>query len=277
MTNIALVTDSTADIPEDLVNAYHISVIPNLVIINEKSLRDGIDITRQEFYERLPTLNPYPTTATASPGAYERIYASRFEEGATSIVSIHAPENLSGIFNAASTAAQNFDDQVTVVDSGQLSLGLGFQVLAAAEAITSGASLKEVLEIIQDASRRARVFAMFDTLDYVRRSGRVSWARAHLGNLFQIKPFIELRNGQVLNRGEARTRRRGIARLMQFLWDLGKIERLAILHTNAEAEARQILADLDLNLVDSPRVVFVTTVIGVHVGPNALGFAALVK
>jgi DegV family protein with EDD domain len=260
-----------------MLNAYQIHVIQNLVIIEGKSLVDGRDISRQDFYERLPEMKSPPTTSTASSGAYQKIYEKLFSQGASQIISLHASSLLSGIFNAASAAAQAFGDYVKVLDSGQITLGLGYQVLAAAEAIAKGATLETALSVIEDVRQRVRVVAMLDTLEYVRRSGRVSWARARLGNLLRVKPFLEVREGQVFSLGDTRTRRKGIERLRGFLLSLGALERLAVLHTNAEADACQFLDDLGLELADEPFIVNVTTVIGTHVGPNGLGFAAVVK
>jgi DegV family protein with EDD domain len=277
MMDISLVTDSTADIPGDLIESYQIEVVPNLIMIDGVSHPDGAGISRQEFYDRLPWLDPPPTTATASSGTYSSIYERLIGQGARSVLSIHAAERLSGILNAASSAAQSFGEKVHVLDSGQVSLGLGFQVLAAAEAIRHGANLENVLHLIKDVRKRVRLVAMLDTLEYVRRSGRVSWARARLGNLLQIKPFVELRDGIVLSLGESRTRRKGIQRLKEFLLRLGSLERLAILHSNAEDDARQFLEELQISTAFPPLVVNVTTVIGNHVGPNGLGFVAVIR
>jgi len=275
--SIAIVTDSTADIPEELAQKNQIHVVPNLVIIKGQSLEDGVSISRKEFYQRLPDMTSPPTTATASSGVYQQLYAKLIQQGATKIFSIHASSLLSGIMNAANIAAQAFSGKVSVIDSEQVSLGLGFQVLAAAEAVLRGASFEAVQKLISDVRKRVHLIAMLDTLEYVRRSGRVSWARARLGNLLNIKPFVEVAGGHVLNRGEARTRHKGIERLKDFLRSLGALERLAILHTNAEAEATQFLKDINLELPTNPLVINVTTVIGTHAGPNALGFAAIVK
>lgn len=275
--NIAFVTDSTADLPKQYLSRYPIHVVPNLLVIHGKSLQDGIDISRHEFYERLPEWNPTPTTATASIGVYQQLYDDLIQQGAQFIVSLHASKLLSGIFNAASTAALTFGDRVKVVDSEQLSLGLGFQVLFAAEAAVRGEALENILKIIDDVRKRVRVFAMLDTLEYVRRSGRVSWAKARLGNLLRFKFFIELRDGKVSSMGEARTRQKGIEQLGKMLYELGTLERLAILHTNAEADARQFLREINPNLPLETLIVNVNTVIGTHVGPNGLGFAAVIR
>jgi len=274
---IAIVTDSTADIPDDLTQENQIHVVPNLVIIDGKPYQDGIELSRQEYYELLPFISTPPTTATASVGTYQNLYEKLIGLGAKHILSIHVSSLLSGVINAASTAAQEFGKSVHVFDSRNVTLGLGFQVLAAAEAVRNGASLETVLEVLMDIRSRARVIAMLDTLEYVRRSGRVSWARARLGNLLRLKPFVDVHEGHVLSLGEARTRRKGIERLRELLIRLGSLERLAILHTNAEDDASQFLRDLNPNLLTTPLIVNVTTAIGTHVGPNGLGFAAIVK
>jgi DegV family protein with EDD domain len=276
---IAIVTDSTADIPESLTSEYEIHVVPNFMVIDGRGVEDGRGITREAFYSILPKMDQVPTTATPSTGTFEKLYAELLAGGAKDIVSLHAASTLSGIYNAAHLAGSLFNGRVHVLDSGQLTLGLGFQVLAAAETAVKGATLDKVLEAAKNVCSRARVVAMLDTLEYVRRSGRVSWARARLGDFLSIKPFIEVKNGKVLSIGEARTRHKGIERLKSLLINQGPLERLAVLHTNAEADARQIIEDLKHQLVLSvpPMVVNITTIIGVYTGPNGLGFASVQK
>ncbi len=273
--DIAIVTDSTADIPSALTEKLGIHVIPNIIMIENRSYEDGIDITREEFYERLVTTKSI-STGTASSGKYEETFDLLLRKGYRHVLSIHAASLLSGIFNAASLAARSFGDRVTVIDSNQISLGLGFQVLAAAEDSIQGAVLDRILSHLDDVRRRVRLIAMLDTLEYVRRSGRVSWARARVGELLKIKPFIEVKSGQVLSLGEARTTQKGLNRLRDLLNALGPIERLAVLHTNAEDEARHFLASLPDTPPD-PFLVNVTTVIGTHTGPNGIGFSVVVR
>lgn len=275
--NIAIVTDSTADIPNELAAKYRIHIVLNIIVIDGQSLEDGKDISRREFYENLPKMKSTPTTATASQGVYLQLYNTLFDQGYSQIISIHPPPLLSGIFNATSVAAQEFKNRVHVIDSQQVSLGLGFQVLTAAEAIMRGASLEDVLALVENVRSRVRLVAMVDTLEYLRRSGRVSWARARLGGLLRIKPFIEVKTGQILSLGEVRTHRKGVARLLKMLRNLGSLDRLAILHSNAEGEARQLLADLSPQISTEPLVVNITPIIGSHVGPNGLGFAVVLQ
>lgn len=272
---IALVTDSACDIPYKMARNHQINVVPNILVIEGKSVEDDEKFSRQKFYEELPNMVTFPTTSTASAGRYQALYQNLLDSGFEQIVSIHVSHHLSGIFNAASTAAQSFAGQVHVVDSLQVTLGLGFQVLEAAEAIADGASLDSVLALLNQIQGRVRLIAMLDTLEYIRRSGRVSWARASLGTLLNLKPFIEVKDGLAISLGEVRTRRKGIARLEKLMQTARPLKRFALLHTNAEDDARQILEAYAPQMATQPLLVNVTTVIGAHVGPNGLGFVAL--
>jgi DegV family protein with EDD domain len=156
-----------------------------------------------------------------------------------------------------------------------LSLGIGFQVLEAAEAIAGGQALEEVLLRVESARQRVRVFALLESMEYIRRSGRVSWAKAMLGTILHIQPLVELRHGIVHRLGQARTRLQGVRRLTEALGAVGGLDRLAVLHTNAEPAARSLLEEVRSRVPVLPFVVNVTTAIGTHVGPNGLGFAAL--
>jgi DegV family protein with EDD domain len=275
--SIAIVTDSTADIPAKIAEENNITVVPAILVIEGRSLEDGTGITRQDFYNQLPTMKNPPSTATPSTGTFQRVYEKLFQDGFHSIISIHVSSLLSGIFNTAELTAKAFDSRVKVIDSGQLSLGIGFQALGAAEAAAKGFSLQAVLQEVESIRQRVRVIAMLDTLEYVRRSGRVSWARTRIGSLLNIKPFLEVKNGQILSRGQVRTRTKGLEYLIEIFEKIGAIEKLAILHTNAEAEAQQLLSRLNTTLSEPPMIVNVTTIVGTHVGPNGLGFSAVTK
>jgi DegV family protein with EDD domain len=274
---IRIVTDSTADIPRQLSKAYNIHVVPNIVVIEGQSLEDEVSISRKEFYERLPSLREIPTTGTASSGVYETLYQKLFQEGAAHILSVHPSTMLSGIVNAANAAAQAFPGRVHVIDSETISMGLGFQVLAAAEEVKKNTSLDQVLVFLKDLPKRVKVIAMLDTLEYIRRSGRVSWARASLGNLLSIKLFVEVKSGKVERMGEVRTRRKAIARLIDLIQRTEGIERMAILHTNSEADAKEIQEAVTGITPEPSLLVNVTTVIGSHVGPNCLGYAVVCR
>ena len=270
-----LVTDSTCDIPQDLVTAFKIHVVPNIVIVAGESIQDDENFSREEFYEQLPELTSFPTTSTASIGTYETLYTELLDSGFDQVLSIHCSKELSGIFNAASTAANAFDDKVTVVDSRQLSLGMGFQVLEAADALAKDLPLDRIIDHLNVVRDHVRVVAMLDTLEYIHRSGRISWARARLGQMLNYKPFVEVIDGHVNSMGQVRTRRKGIHRLLDEMRTNVPMKRFAVLHTNTEVDAREMLALLAPELPTEPLVVNATTAIGAHVGPQGLGFAAL--
>ena len=272
---IGIVTDSIADIPANLLEEHKIEVVPAILVIDGKSYIDGIDISREEFYARMPAFKSPATTAAPSAGEFMERYEKLLNAGAEKIFSIHAASQLSGTFNAARLAAESFGERVQLIDSGQLSLGIGFQVLEAAEAIAKGKVFEEINQLLQNIQKRIKLSAALDTLEYLRRSGRVSWAKARMAALLSLKPLIGLSYGKVENLGAVRTTRMANNRLMELLHEAGNIRKLAILHTNAEERARQFLADLAPSIKREPMVLNVTPVIGAHLGPKGIGFSVL--
>ena len=273
----AIVTDSTSDIPSDLREELNIYQIPVDLTLEDKTYLDGFDLSRNDFYNRLPTLKKLPTTAAPSSGRFQRLYEQIFDEGYTNIISIHAASALSGIYNAARLASQEFEQIIKVIDSEQLSLGLGFQAIHAAKMVQNSMPLNQILNAIQSIKTKVYVFALLDTFEYIHRSGRVSWAKARLGSLLNIKPIVELKNGQVYNRGLARTRSKGIRFLGETIRKLGKLEYLSVMHTNALETGKRFIEEFSPPEIPGPLLVNVTTIIGTHVGPNGIGFAAVVK
>lgn len=274
---LGILTDSTCDLPTYLIEQYELEVVPSILIMDGKEYVDGIGLSREDFYKRLPSLQTQPTTAAPSIGDFSTRYDSMFTRGCDHVLSIHAAGPLTTIINSARQAAHDFPDKITVVDSLSLSLGLGFQVLAAAEAAELG--LQAALAAIESTRRHLHVFAALDTMENLRRSGRVPAVVTMLGSLLNIKPLIELTNGDVKAIGAVRTTKQANERMLNFLLQGGKLERLAILHTGAEPRAKEFLNTVMQQASQSvPRdilMVNVTTVIGTHVGPNGLGFASV--
>ena len=275
--SLAIVTDSTSDLPQDIREKYNIYQIPALIIINGEMAHDGVDISREKYYQKLPFFDQLPTTSSPSSGEFQALYKKILSEGYSEILSIHVASELSGIYNAARLAAEEFGPQVKTFDSGQISLGLGFQALEAAKAARNNSPIKEMIALLKALQEKIYVYAMLDTVNYVMRSGRIPWAKAKLGALLNLRPLIQLKNGQVFNTGISRTRKRAISRLHQKIQELGALEYLAVLHTNAEEEGARFLACYDHALQHPPFLVHVTTSIGTHVGPKGIGFAAVVK
>jgi DegV family protein with EDD domain len=276
---LGIVTDSTSDLPADLAQRFGVEVVPSILVIEGKQYADGVGISRNDFYARLPAMIQFPTTAAPSIGEFSTRYQKLFTLGCDHILSIHAASQLTAICNIARQAAADFPNRVTIVDSGSLSLGIGFQVLAAAESAESGMDLETALASIADTRRRLHVSAALDTMDFLRRSGRVPAAITILGGMLNIKPMVELTDGVLKPVGAVRTTSQADERMATFLKAGLPLERLAILHTGAESRARNFLTRLmDESRRELPRdilMVNVTTVIGAHVGPNGLGFASV--
>lgn len=274
---IGIVTDSTCDIPAHIAEQHEIEIVPSILIVDGNEYADGQGITREDFYTRLPSLQTPPTTAAPSIGDFLSRYDSLLSNGCDHIISIHAAGKLTTTINSAHQAAQDFPEKVTTVDSLSLSLGLGFQVIAAAEAAENG--LKAALAALESTRKRLHVTAALDTMDYLRRSGRVPAAVTFFGGILSIKPIVDLVDGGLKPVGAVRTTKQSNQRVLNMLLDYGQMERLALMHTNAEERAREVLDGLMAQASQSvPRdilMVNVTTVIGTHVGPNGLGFAAV--
>lgn len=274
---VAIVTDSIADIPAKQVEALKITVVPAILIIEGQSYVDGEEISREEFYQRMPTFSEPATTAIPSSMAFEKRYRSLLDSGYERILSIHVASQLSGMINAASQAAQAFSDRVCIFDSKQLTMGLGFQVMEAAEASLRGDSLDSILEIVRLVRDRVRLVALIDTLEYLKRSGRISWLRASLGNLLQMKLLVDVNDGVVGRLGIARTHRKGIIQLLSHVESWGSLERLAVLHSGIFDQASAFAEKVRHLTEKPPFIVDVTTLIGTHVGPKAIGLAGLKK
>jgi len=274
--SIRIVTDSTCDLPAGTIENYGIKVIPLYINVGEEEYLDGIDMTREEFYRKLPDFPTHPTTAVPSPLKFKAIYDALAEEGATDIISIHISESLSAMVNVARAAAQEtISAAIHVIDGHQLSLGTGFLVEKAAELAAKGLHLKEIMDVLNSQMKRSHVFAALDTLEFLKRSGRMNRWMSNLGTLLQIKPILTMHDGLPGNE-KVRTRDKALKKVVEMLEAVGKIERIAMVHTNAPervAELRKLAAHLlpqgDILTED------ITPVIGAHIGPGAAGFAVI--
>jgi len=276
---IKIVTDSTSDLPAEIAKQHGISVIPMYINFGERGFQDGIDISRQDFYERLPESDPFPTTAAPGIDNFKVVYTQLTEEGADEVLSIHISASLSAVMDVAQSAAKEFSDiPMTVYDSGQLSLGIGFQVLAAAQAANNGLPMDDILSLLEDQASRSYVFAALDTLEYLKRSGRMNAFMANLGSILQIKPILTMHTG---NPGaeRVRTKARSINRLIELVTDLGSLEELALVHTNASSEAEGLWQKAKhlFPQQEIPLSVNVTPVLGAHLGPGAVGFTCIAE
>ncbi|NLF02745.1 MAG: DegV family protein [Anaerolineales bacterium] len=275
MAQVRIVTDSTSDIPNEVAERLQITVMPVYVQMGGASYRDGLDLSREHFYTELPSAKVLPTTSVPPPVEFVTAY-QQLQKDTDQLIVITVAKQLSSMYSVANVAAQEVPGlNVRVIDSGQLSMGLGWMVVAAAEAAAAGASSEEVISLVNDMRSRVHVFAALNTMEYVRRSGRVGWARAKAAEILQIKPILSLMGGCVRQLGQVRTMHQAIGRLCKLASSLGSLERLAVLHTYAPQldELRHRLGEF--LPVDRLLTVAATTAIGVHVGPQGLGLAAV--
>jgi len=275
---IRIITDSSCDLPQEIIQEHRITVIPLFINVGDQSYLDGVDLSRQEFYERLPGFRPAPKTAAPGPDVFRKTFEQLASEGATEILSIHVSTKLSAIVDIARTAAKETTRlPVTVFDSRQLSLGTGFQVLAAAEAEARGLALGEILSLLEELIGRIRVFAALDTMEYLKRSGRVNFAISALGTLLQIKPFMKMYNGEPTAE-RVRTRKGAMKRLVELLEEYGPYDKVALLHSRARQSAETLLQEVrSLLPAGDIWVEEITPVLGAHIGPGVIGFACISK
>ncbi len=269
---IKIVTDSTCDLPPDLVRRLDLTVLPMTINMEGRSYYDGVDITRTEYYQRLPALKTLPTTAACGAEEFATVYRNL---GDAEIVSIHIGAGFSGVLNMARVGAEASGQRVTLVDSGQASMGLGWQAVAAAEAAAAGGSLQTVLDAVASVQKRVKLLALLDTLEYLRRGGRASAMMTALSDLLQIKLLIEVANGKIAQLARTHTYGRGLDRLVEFVERLAPLERLAVLHANAPARAQVLAERVAPYLLPTARtpliVTDVTAIVGTHAGPGAVG------
>jgi DegV family protein with EDD domain len=272
---IRIVTDSTADLPPEL--AGDIASVPCYVQFGAESYLDGVDLTREQFYERLTRDPVLPKTAAPSAGLFEETYR-RVAAANDQIISLHVAATLSSMQNSARLGGQALaGTPVTVYNSESLSMGLGWLCIAAARAARAGKTLNEIVALLDDMKTRTHVLAALDTLEFMRRSGRVGWAAALVGQWLHIKPIVSVRRGLVSLVARVRTRAQALQRLTELVIRLGPLEHLAVMHTTAQATAQQLARTL-AHLAPPPIPIGeVTPIIGTHVGPHGVGLAAVVK
>lgn len=277
MSKVAVVTDSTAYLPKDLVEKYNMTVVPLTVIWGEETYRDDIDITPTQFYTRLETADVMPTTSQATiqdfKDAYERLHSEGYE-----ILSVLISSKLSGTISSAEQAYKMVPDAtIEIFDSETTAMALGFQALAAARAAAEGADLAACKAVAADVRNRSGVIFAVDTLEFLHRGGRIGGAARFLGTALKLKPLLEVTNGVIEPVDKVRTKRKAHERLIEVIGErvAGKKNiRLATIHANSSEDANRVLDDASaqMSAVEAIRSE-VSPVIGTHVGPGTVGLA----
>ena len=275
---IKVITDSASDLPNDLADSLGITIVPTNVIFGDEQFQDRVDLSPAQFYERLIDSPVHPTTSAPSIGQFVETYESVAAD-ADGIVSIHVSAKLSATYNAAVQAADqvSLDCPIEVIDSEQASSGLGLAVVAAAKAAAGGADLESVANIARSANGRSNCLALFDTLEYLQRGGRIGKAQAFVGSILRIKPMIVIRDGEVQPFAKARTYAKGLAQMEQSIRDSGPAEELCVTYSTDEDMARRLgesMSDLLPEGTD-PIIAPMGPSVGAHVGPGAIGIASL--
>jgi len=273
---IALITDSTCDIPQELLDRYDIIVVPLLIIWGEETLRDHIDLQPQAFYRRLTEDAVHPRTAHPNPPRFVRAYEEAKEGGAEEIVIITISSEMSGTFSSAQQAAKEVDVPVHCVDARGPTMSLGWQVLAAARAREAGGNAQAMLAAAKKVRQGVVQFVCLDTLEYLHKGGRIGGATRFIGTLLHVKPiiYIDHETGRVEPATQVRTRKRSLETLYQRFFeqlDTNKPLHIAVLHGDAPEDAQRVAQRIRRDYAPAELLINVTgPVLGVHTGPGAI-------
>jgi DegV family protein with EDD domain len=276
MNSTALITDSTCDIPQTMINQYGISVIPLGVVWGNELLHDRVDLSPEEFYRRLEKDPVWPTSTLPSPADFEKVYRDAIENGAKEIVVMTVSSAMSGTFQLAEQVGKNMDVPVYVVDSKGPTMSLGWQVLAAARIREAGGNAAKMIEAAARVREKLVQIVCLDTLEYLHRGGRIGNATHFFGSLLDIKPLVKInhKTGMVEFCGQARTRKKSIEALIShFLEQLSPEmpKRIAVLHGGALADALALADRIKKECHPLELLVNITgPVLGIHTGPRSL-------
>ncbi len=277
---VRVVTDSVSDLPPALAAELDISIVPAKVLFGTEQFSDGVDITTDEFFERLASSPTLPTTSQPSVGDFVQVFDS-VGQNADGIVCVTCSSKVSGTYNSAVQAREQTAAScpVEIVDSLQASMGEGLVALAAARAAQSGADVAGVVGAAEDALARSHMLGLLDTLEYLQKGGRIGRARAMVGTLLKVKPIITVQDGLVHEFGKERTRAKGLAKMREFAEQQGTLEEASVMYTTSDAGLDGLIRALDEALPDgkSPVIARMGPVLGVYVGPNSVGLALLTR
>ena len=273
---VRIVTDSACDLPDDEVAEHGIEVVPLSIRFGEEEYQDRTELSVDDFYAKLAASAVLPETAAPAPGQFEAAFRRQQEAGADAVVCLNLSSGLSATMQSAQNAARAVEGlDVRVLDSRSITAGLGTQVLLAAEAAAGGASVDDVVALVEDLARRTHVLGALDTLENLKKGGRIGGAQALLGSLLSIKPILDISSGTVEEAGKARTRKKALEVLRDKVAAAGAVEHVCVYHGFAP-DVDEMVSLLD-GLVDPEqiRVGVIGPVIGTHGGPRVMGITWL--
>jgi DegV family protein with EDD domain len=269
---VKIVTDSSADLPEELTKELGITVVPLYVRFGEEVYRDRVSISEEEFYERLIHDPVHPTTVQPGPQDFLETY-QKVSSGADGIVSIHISSKLSGTCNSALMGKDMLEGvcPVEVIDTQAVTMGLGLIVIAAAEMAKAGESMDKIVAEVKKAIPQIHLLALFDTLKYLLLGGRIGKAKALLGSILNVKPILTLKDGEVVPAIQVRSRAKGMDKLFEFVKDAADIQDLAVVYSTTPDEAQALAERLgSVFAKEKIRIARMGPVLGVHMGPGML-------
>ncbi|NQW17656.1 MAG: DegV family protein [Chloroflexi bacterium] len=273
---VVVVTDSTADIAPELIEELGIHVVPLKVIFGTEEFIDGTTIKAPEFYRKLEASSVFPTTSQPSPGEFVEKYRE-ISAGADGIVSIHISAKLSGTYDSAIQARDELagaGPEIRVIDGKSASMGTGLTVLAAARAARDGASLDEVAALAESLIPRTHVLFLLDTLEYLKRGGRIGKASAFIGTLLKFHPLLGIVDGEVAPIARPRSKQKGVSALLSRLEAEGRIEQAAVIVANDQVSADGLSVQVaTMTGLTVPPTTTIGPVIGAHAGPGLIGVA----
>ena len=270
---VKVVTDSTWDLPPELAEELGITVVPLSVLFGEEAYKDGVEITREAFFDRLVNGNVHPKTSQPSVGDFAAVYKELTDQG-HEIVSVHIADKLSGTLNSARAAKLDLPEAtITLVDSSTAALALGLVVKATAEAAQAGKTHAEVVAVAEDAAEKTEAYVILETLTYLQKGGRIGKAQALIGGLLSVKPILTIKDGEILPHEKVRSRAKGIAKLKEIAASSAPYAELGVIH-EADSEIVTELVETLSALTDKPVLIGkIGAVIGVHAGPDVVGIA----
>lgn len=275
---VRVITDSVSDLPASIASELDITVVPANVHFGTQVFKDGVDLTTDQFFERLLNGPDFPTTSQPSVGEFVDAY-SRVAEDADAIVSIHVSGKVSGTVNSARQGAERVQVEcpIEVLDTQQASMGVGLIAMAAARAAQGGAAVDEVLAVAKSATERAQCIALLDTLEFLQKGGRIGKAKALVGTLLKIKPLIMVQDGEVHDFAKERTRRKAIARLERAADEFAPLTSASVMYSTSRDEADALAETLRPLMTgeEDPIVVRFGPALGTYVGPDSLGLVVL--
>src|SRR6266513_4883392 len=277
---ICLVTDSTADIPLDQARANGITVVPLTVFFGDEAYLDGVDLDNASFYRKLHASKELPRTSQPSPAAFQEAYTNLIDEGADAILSVLLSSKLSGTYQSACTARDTLPDSVKkipveIIDSKNISIAMSRSIMRAAQEAREGLGLPDIKAHILDELARTRILAVLDTLEYVKRGGRIGGARAFLGNMLSVKPIVTLKEGAVVPVEQPRTRSKAYARVAELVQEMGKIEHVSIAESS-EGFAEQLAQYIKAVYTSDLPIYKLGATLGTHTGPGTAAIAVFI-